>query len=82
MNRSFLCDCETVTVVKLPVTLGTGPFLKTVNVCLPVISDAVEKSIAMVHHGSHSPENCGVAHQTGREHEVTATTTAHTDRIK
>lgn len=33
--------------------------------CPPVVSDAVEKAITMVHHGSHGPQNCGVAHQTG-----------------
>lgn len=48
-------------------------------VCPPVISDAVEKAIAVVHHGSHGPQNCGVAHQTGRQHEVTTTATADTN---
>lgn len=44
--------------------------------CSPVIPDAVKEAVAMVHHGSHSPQNCSVAHQTGRQHEVTPTATA------
>lgn len=47
--------------------------------CPPVISDAVEEAIARMHHGSHSPQNCSVAHQAGRQHKVTATTTADTN---
>lgn len=48
-------------------------------VCPPIISDAVEKPIALMHHGSHGTQNSGVAHQTGRQHEVTTTTTADTN---
>lgn len=47
--------------------------------CSPVIPDAVKEAVAMVHHGSHSPQNCSVAHQTGRQHEVTPTATADTN---
>lgn len=36
----------------------------------PVISDAVEEAVAVAHHGSHSTQDCGVADQTGRQHEV------------
>lgn len=36
-----------------------------VYICPPVISDAVEEAIAVMHHGSHSPHNRSVAHQTG-----------------
>lgn len=46
---------------------------------LPVISDTVEEAIAVVHHGSHRPQDCGVAHQTGWQHKVTTTTTADTN---
>lgn len=48
-------------------------------VCPPIISDAVEKAIALMHHGSPNPQNSGVARQTGRQHEVTTTTTADTN---
>lgn len=40
----------------------------------PVVSDAVEEAVAVGHHGSHGPQDGGVAHQTGRQREVTAST--------
>lgn len=45
----------------------------------PVVSDAIEKPVAVVHHGSRGPQNCGVAHQAGRQHEVTTSTAADTN---
>lgn len=41
----------------------------------PVVTDAVEEPVAMVHHGSAHPMNCGVASQTGGQGKVTAPAT-------
>lgn len=46
----------------------------------PVVSDAVKEAVALMHHGSHGAQDGGVAHQTGRQHKVTAATAADTDK--
>lgn len=44
----------------------------------PVVSDAVEEAVSMVNHRRYGTQNCGVAHQAGRQHKVPAATTADT----
>lgn len=44
----------------------------------PVISDAVEEAVAVVHHGSDGAEDGGVAHQTGRQDKVSPAAAADT----
>lgn len=48
------------------------------SVCPPVVSDAVEEAVSMVNHWCYDTQDCGVAHQAGRQHKVTPATT--TDR--
>lgn len=43
----------------------------------PVISDSVKEAVALVNHGGHRTQTCGVTHQTGRQHEVTSTPAEH-----
>lgn len=52
--------------------------MKHPSVRPPVVSDAVEEAVSMVNHRCHGTQNCGVAHQAGRQHKVTPTTTADT----
>lgn len=52
------------------------------SVCPPVVSDAVEEAVSVVNHRCHGTQNCGVAHQTGRQHKVPPATTADTQPAK
>lgn len=47
----------------------------------PVVSDTVEEAVAVGNHWRHRSQNCGVAHQAGRQHKVTPAATAQTDRL-
>ena len=45
------------------------------HVVSPVVSYLVEEAVALVHHGSDSPHDRGVAHQAGGQHKVSSPTT-------
>lgn len=49
---------------------------------LPVVTDAVEKAIAMVHHGSHGPKNSRVADKAGGKDEIPSSAAAQRNTEK
>lgn len=51
------------------------------STCPPVVSDAVEEAVAVVHHGSDGADDGGVAHQAGRQHKVSAAAAADTQEV-